>query len=109
MGSGGDGPAGEKPAVVKMQRPFAMAKYEVTQELYEAIMGKNPSKWKGPRNSVEMVSWDEASEFCRKLTAELRRLKLIGRNEVIRLPSEAEWEYACRAGTTTPLVLRRQG
>jgi formylglycine-generating enzyme required for sulfatase activity len=69
--------------------------------LYQHIMGKNPSKWMGRRNSVEMVNWDEANEFCRKLTAELRKMKLIGEDEVIRLPSEAEWEYACRAGTTT--------
>jgi formylglycine-generating enzyme required for sulfatase activity len=102
MGSAGDAPAAERPAVtITFRRPFAVARYEVTQELYEAVMGKNPSRWKGPRNSVEMVSWQEANDFCRKATAELRRLKLIADREVIRLPSEAEWEYACRAGTTT--------
>ena len=101
MGSA-DGPATEKPVVtIAFEFSFALAKYEVTQELYETVMGKNPSKWKGPRNSVEMVSWDEATEFCRKATAELRKRKLIHDDEVIRLPSEAEWEYACRAGTTT--------
>ena len=102
MGSA-DGPKSERPVhEVKLSKPFALAKYEVTQELYQAVMGKNPSKWQGPRNSVEMVSWKEAVEFCRKATAEMHRLKLIGADEVIRLPSEAEWEYACRAGTTTP-------
>ena len=62
-------------------------------------MGKEPSKWKGPRNSVEMASWDDAVEFCRKLTTELRKEKLLGEDETVRLPSEAEWEYACRAGS----------
>ncbi|MGE3809650.1 MAG: formylglycine-generating enzyme family protein [Gemmataceae bacterium] len=103
MGSDGkDDPASEKPArQVKLMKPFAMAKYEVTQELYEAVTGKDPSKWKGPRNSVEMVTWDEANDFCKKLTQLLRERKLIAGDEVIRLPSEAEWEYACRAGTKT--------
>lgn len=102
LGTSDDGPASEKPALkVALRSPFAMARYEVTQELYQAVMGVNPSKWKGPRNSVEMVSWTEAVDFCRKLTQELRKLKLLGEDEIIRLPSEAEWEYACRAGTTT--------
>ncbi len=101
MGSDG-GPVDERPAhKVTFQRPFALAKYEVTQELYQVVAGKNPSRWKGPRNSVEMVSWDEAVVFCRKVTGELRRLGLLGKDEIIRLPSEAEWEYACRAGTAT--------
>jgi formylglycine-generating enzyme required for sulfatase activity len=102
MGSGGDAPKEEQPAhEVTFTHSFALAKYEVTQELYEAVMGKNPSKWKGPRNSVEMVNWEEANEFCRKATDELRTRKLLGADEIIRLPSEAEWEYACRAGTKT--------
>jgi formylglycine-generating enzyme required for sulfatase activity len=102
MGSAADAPATEKPAhTVTFAAPVAVARYEVTQELYEAIVGRNPSKWKGPRNAVEMVSWDEATEFCRLATTELRRRKLLDEGVVVRLPTEAEWEYACRAGTTT--------
>ena len=98
-----DAPAAEKPPIkITLKTPFAISRYEVTQELYQHVMGANPSKWKGRRNSVEEVSWNDAQEFCKKLTAELRKSKQIGEDEVIRLPSEAEWEYACRAGTSTP-------
>lgn len=99
---GSDHVANEKPAhEVTLKHRFAMAKYEVPQNLYEAVMGANPSKWKGPRNSVEMFSWHDAREFCGKITDLLRAEKLLGENEVVRLPTEAEWEYCCRAGTTT--------
>jgi len=101
MGSA-DGPDTEKPVhTVTFRKPFRLARHEATQELYKAVMGQNPSRWKGPRNSVEMTSWTDATEFCRKATAELRQLKLLAEDEVVRLPSEAEWEYACRAGTIT--------
>jgi formylglycine-generating enzyme required for sulfatase activity len=86
---------------VRFKSPFAVAKYEVTQELWSAVTGKNASRWKGKRNSVEMITWDEARQFCVKATTMLRARKLIDAKTVIRLPSEAEWEYACRAGTTT--------
>jgi formylglycine-generating enzyme required for sulfatase activity len=102
MGSDKGGADNERPAhKVTLKYVFAIGKYEVTQELYHVIMGKNPAKWQGPRNSVEMVTWDDAVTFCARLTKELRQRKLIGGNETIRLPSEAEWEFACRAGTTT--------
>jgi formylglycine-generating enzyme required for sulfatase activity len=86
---------------VTCSRPFAIAKYEVPQNLYEAVMGANPSRWKGPRNSVESMTWDEANEFCRKVTERLRAESLLASGEIIRLPTESEWEYCCRAGTTT--------
>ncbi|MBS0201717.1 MAG: formylglycine-generating enzyme family protein [Planctomycetes bacterium] len=101
MGSD-SGPANERPVhKVTFGYKFAIARYEVPQNLYEAVMGKNPSRWKGPRNSVEMMTWKDATEFCQKVTVALRKQKLIADDEEIRLPTEAEWEYCCRAGTTT--------
>jgi eukaryotic-like serine/threonine-protein kinase len=72
---------------------FFMAKYPVTQAQWQAVMGNNPAYFKGANRPVEKVSWNEAVEFCQKLS------QMTGKN--YRLPSEAEWEYACRAGTTT--------
>ncbi len=73
---------------------FWMGKTEVTQEQYQAIMGSNPSNFEGAKNPVEQVSWDEAMEFCRKISEST--------GQSFTLPTEAQWEYACRAGTTTP-------
>ena len=73
---------------------FFMGKYSVTQVQYQAIMGTNPSYFKGSNRPVEQVSWNNAVAFCQKLSQKT------GKN--YRLPSEAEWEYACRAGTNTP-------
>jgi formylglycine-generating enzyme required for sulfatase activity len=73
---------------------FFMGKYPVTQAQYQAIMGTNPSRFKGSNRPVESVIWNDAIAFCEKLS------QRTGKN--YRLPSEAEWEYACRAGTTTP-------
>lgn len=96
------GPANERPVhEVTFEHDFQIAKYEVPQNLYEAVMGINPSKWKGPRNSVEMMNFAQAQEFCHKATTLMRDAKLIAADEEIRLPTEAEWEYCCRAGTTT--------
>jgi len=74
--------------------PFFMGKYEVTQQQYQAVMGNNPANFKGAKRPVESVNWNDAIEFCRKLSQKT--------GKTYRLPSEAEWEYACRAGTTTP-------
>jgi formylglycine-generating enzyme required for sulfatase activity len=86
---------------IKFKHKFRVSKFEVTQELYQAVTGRNPSRWKGPRNSVENVSWHDAVGFCKRLTAILRDRKLIDADETVRLPTALEWEYCCRAGTET--------
>ncbi|MBE9074521.1 formylglycine-generating enzyme family protein, partial [Microcystis sp. LEGE 08355] len=90
----------EKPQHQVKVNSFAIGKYPVTQAQYEAVMGTNPSYFKNnswfqnnPQNPVEKVSWNDAQAFCRKLS------QITGKT--YRLPTEAEWEYACRAGTTT--------
>jgi formylglycine-generating enzyme required for sulfatase activity len=89
----------EKPQhTVRITKPFYLGVTEVTQEQYERVMGTNPSKSKGGQLPVEQVSWEDAVEFCRKLSA-LPAERSAGR--VYRLPTEAEWEYACRAGSKT--------
>jgi len=78
---------------VTLSKPFYMGVTQVTQAQYEAVIGTNPSQLKGPTNPVEVVSWDDATGFCKKLSEKAR--------QAVRLPTEAEWEYACRAGTKT--------
>ncbi|MBA2732129.1 MAG: SUMF1/EgtB/PvdO family nonheme iron enzyme [Acidobacteria bacterium] len=89
-----NGEAYEKPVhQVTIREGFYMGKYEVTQAQWQQVMGNNPSNFKGDNLPVETVSWDDAQEFIRKLNAQNDGYRY-------RLPSEAEWEYACRAGTT---------
>jgi len=79
---------------VTISVPFYMGVCEVTQQQYQAVMGKNPSRFQGPQNPADHVSWKEAVEFCEKLSRKT--------GKTVRLPTEAQWEYACRANTTTP-------
>ena len=86
---------------VVINRPFWMGTFEVTQDEYKAVTGKNPSKFKGERKPVDSISWSNAKTFCEELTMLERQNKKLGPGQVYRLPSETEWEYCCRAGTKT--------
>ena len=85
--------ADEQPQHQVSVKAFAMGKYEVTQEQWYAVMGNLPSNFKGRSLPVEQVSWSDAQEFVRRLSAKT--------GKTYRLPSEAEWEYAARAGSRT--------
>jgi len=100
MGSN-SGDEDEKPVHrVTISKPFWLAKTEVTQRQYKQVMGKNPSCFqRGLENPVEMVSWNDAVSFCKKLTEIERQAgRLLDKFEYV-LPTEAQWEYVCRAGT----------
>ena len=86
-------------STVTLTKPFYLGKYEVTQAQWQAVMGSNPSYFKGDDYPVERISWHDAKEFCKKLN-EIYADKLPAGYQ-FDLPTEAQWEYACRAGTTT--------
>jgi len=96
---------------VKITKPFYLGKYEVTQTQWEAMMGNNPSEFQGPDNPVEQVSWNDVQKFLTKMNVAFEK-----KGMVFGLPTEAGWEYACRAGTTTsfyfgdnPALLKQHG
>ncbi len=88
------GGADERPAHAVNVAPFYLGKYEVTQAQWVAVMGVNPSRYKDPRRPVDQVTWLQAQEFIQKINQ-------LEKTNKYRLPSEAEWEYAARAGRAT--------
>ncbi|MFN9331234.1 MAG: SUMF1/EgtB/PvdO family nonheme iron enzyme, partial [Planctomycetota bacterium] len=107
MGSTAGSPAEQPVRQVTISRPFWMGKYEVTQAQYQAVMGNNPSAFQGAnapnaaQRPVESLSWNDAVAYCQALTALEQAAGRVPSGYVYRLPTEAEWEYCCRAGTTT--------
>ena len=88
---------GQKPRHrVRITKPFYLGKYEATQSEWKAVMGDNPSKFTAPMNPVEWVTWEDVQVFLTKLNAVVEKQAV-----KYALPTEAQWEYACRAGTTT--------
>ena len=85
---------------VTISKPFWIGRTEVTQQQWQTLMSANPSKFKAPARPVENISWEQAMEFCDLLTAWERNAGRLPAGYVYRLPTEAQWEYACRAGTT---------
>ena len=83
----------EKQHKVTISRPFYMGRYEVTQDQYQQVMAANPSVTKGDSLPVHKLTWQDAQDFCEKLGQQT--------GQRVQLPTEAEWEYAVRAGTTT--------
>ena len=81
---------------VQITKPFYLGRDEVTQEQWQAVMGSNPSRFKGAKNPVESVSWEDCLKFLKKLNA-----MFVVRGGEYGLPTESQWEYACRAGTTS--------
>ncbi len=104
MGSPSDEPEredNETPHEVTLSKGFWLADTTVTQALWEAVIGENPSEFKGVNRPVENITWHDAQAFIDKMNGLKAELRLC-------LPTEAQWEYACRAGTTTPFFFGEQ-
>ena len=91
----------ETPHTVTLSRGFYLGKHEVTQAQWQKVMGSNPSFFKGADRPVERVSWTDVTSFCDKLTELERKAGRLPAGMAYQLPTEAQWEYACRAGTKT--------
>jgi formylglycine-generating enzyme required for sulfatase activity len=91
---GSDEDISEQPIQQDTIDPFYIGKYTITNQQYKAIMGNNPSHFRSNFSPVEQVNWDDAIEFCQKLSQQT--------GKQYTLPIARQWEYACRAGTTTP-------
>jgi len=89
----------ERQHQVTLGKGFYLGKHEVTQAQWERVMGNNPSQFNAPARPVEKVSWDDAVAFCKKLTETERSAGRLPDGMAYQLPTEAQWEYACRAGT----------
>lgn len=93
----GDG----RPHSVRITRPFAIGIHEVTQSQFQSIMGQNPSSFRNDSAPVDSVTWEEARQFCEKLSEHEAERRM---SRTYRLPTEAEWEYCCRAGSRGPFA-----
>ena len=106
MGGAGGGPGrgDEGPPTRVTLSSFWLGKHEITQAAWSAIMGSNPSDFRNPALPVDTINWNDATEFCRRLSERERAAGRLRQGYAYTLPTEAQWEYACRAGTTTPFA-----